>query len=339
MLKNRSVPADIFAAARRLSNLRSGIALLFVFCTAAVSLSAHPKQSASGSAQEPVTTTYCELAGDPAAYNHKLIRLTGFVTHGFEDFQLTEPNCPHLPYQFSIWLTYGGTTESNTVYCCPGEPGQKPRSESLTVEGVQVPLVRDEVFGQFTDLLKKEPDTTVRVTVAGVFFSGEKQESGNRISWGGAGHLGCCSLLAIQKVENFEPHTRTDVDYTAEAGWYEKEGCRDTSLSYKRHVSVTEDENEIKQAIAEQKLADGGERAWAFTDPQRVAVESLKPLYSNEVPVLRKVRSIAGRQVFRWKRHDNSVTVVVIRPYWLTFYASSRSIAWITSTIKEANCH
>jgi hypothetical protein len=319
--------------------MRRKPAFVFAVLMLASACSAHPKKSSSGLGQEPRTIAYCELAGDPAAYNHELIRLTGFVTHGFEDFQLIDPNCPPLPYQFSVWLMYSGKAESNTAYCCPGETGQESRPESLVVEGIQVPLLSDSVFQRFTDLLKKEPDTTVHATVVGRFFSGKKQELGGKTSWNGAGHLGCCSLFVVQRVETFEPHTRADVDYTAEAGWYEKEGCKYNSLRWQKHVSVNYEEETAKQAITEQKLADSGERSWAFIDPQRVAIESLKPFYGDEIPTLRKVKTTPVRQVFRWNTSGKSVTIVVTRPYWLSFYAKTNTVAWITTMIKQADCH
>jgi hypothetical protein len=74
---------------------------------------------------KPQEVTYCELSRDPAAYNHELVRLTAFVTHGFEDFHVAQPVCP--TQHFSVWLMYGGKAESNTVYCCPGEGGREIR--------------------------------------------------------------------------------------------------------------------------------------------------------------------------------------------------------------------
>jgi len=287
---------------------------------------------------EPRNVSFCELAKDPAAYNHALIRVTAFITHGFEDFSLADPNCPALPHRFGVWIMYGGKTRSDTVYCCPGERGEQTRSESLQIEGVPIPLVDDLVFQHFKELLKQEPDTTVHVTVTGRFFLGEKQTSGGPTSWGGFGHLGCCSLLVIQKVERFEPHTRNDLDYTAEAGWYEYEGCKDAGVRDIRYVSITYGEGTAEQAITEQAMADSGERAWAFTDPQLVAIDSLKTFYKDRAPVLRIVKKTPGRRVFRWRDGKKAIIVVVIRPYWLSFYAKSSSVAWIASIIKEADC-
>jgi hypothetical protein len=194
------------------------VKLLSTLLLAAYSVSAQSLQpSPSDAAQEPRNVSPCELAKDPAAHDHELVRLTAFVTHGFEDFILTDPNCLGLSEHFSVWVTYGGKTQSNTVYCCPGEGGQEMRSEGLSVEGIQIPLLTDTTFQGFTKLLSKEHDSTVRVTLAGRFFSGEEQTFNGSTSWRGFGHLGCCSLFVIQRVEAFEAHTRRELDYTAEA--------------------------------------------------------------------------------------------------------------------------
>jgi hypothetical protein len=294
-----------------------------------------PLFAQTNSAPEPRPATYCELSRDPAAYNHKLIRLTAFVTHGFEDFQIAEPDCP--TQGFSIWLMYGGTAESNTMYCCPGEAGAETRFEPLTIEGINIPLVRDQTFRQFADLLREESDTTVRTTIEGTFFSGRNVQFGESTRWRGFGHMGCCSLFVIQRVNSFEPHTRSDLDYTAEAGWYEGEGCKWGSEQDRRHVSVDNWKGAAAQAIAEQEAADNGQ-PWAFSDPQRVAIESLKALYPGHAPTLRRVKRTPGRQVFRWRDGKKSIVVVVARPYWLSFYAASNSVAWVSTMIKEADC-
>ena len=204
------------------------------------------------------------------------------------------------------------------------------------VEGVKIPLESDAVFQQFTDLLKTERDTTVRVTVVGRFFSGKKLADNGSTYWSGFGHLGCCSLFVIQRVERFEPHTRSDLDYTSEAGWYEKEGCEASSSRYVRHISISD--GTAEQARGEQRLADSGAQAWAFDDPRRVAVESLKPYYKDQVPTLSEITKSPERQVFRWRNGKKSIAIVVIRPYWLSFYASGSAVAWVSTTIEEADC-
>jgi hypothetical protein len=259
------------------------------------------------------------------------------MTYGFENFQLAEPNCASPPEHFSIWVMYGGKALSGAIYCCPGEGGEDTRSKPLTIDGTEVPLVEDSTYHALRELLGKEEDTTVRVTVVGTFLSGLKQTIGGTTRWGGYGHLGCCSLFVIQKVEKFEPHIRDDLDYTAEAGFYEEEGCDWDGMSHLRHVSITYEGAD--EAISEQALADSGERAWAFVDPLRVALESLKLFYDKEAPRLRNVKNTKTRQVFRWKKGKKiMVVVVVIRPYWLSYYSKSGSVAWVATTIKEAEC-
>lgn len=294
-----------------------------------------PVCAQSSSADTPKDVTFCELSRDPAAFNHEFVRLTGFVTHAFEDFQISDPECP--TQHFSIWLMYGGKAESNTMYCCPGERARASRERPLTVEDVDIPLVEDTVFHDFTTLLKQEVDTTVRVAFVGRFFSGKKERYGEEGLWRGYGHMGCCSLFAIQQIESFEPHNMKDVDYTAEAGFYENEGCKWKSERDLLQVSVAYGKENAQQAIHLQEAADQGQ-AWTFSDPERVAIESLKPLYPGQSPALKVAKKGTARVVFRWRNGKNSVVVVVTRPYWLSFYAASKSVAWTTAMVKEAEC-
>lgn len=312
--------------------------LFCIFVLAASSLAAQSTQSPTPDPrEEPRNVSVCDIAKDPAAFNHELVCVTAFVSHAFEDFTLADPGCRAESRNFHIWLMYGGQTQSNTVYCCPGEGGAGPRSKPLSVEDIPIPLVRDTSFADFTELLKKEHDTTVRATLVGRFFAGEKETIRGLTGWHGYGHMGCCSLLAIQRVVAFEPHTRSDVDYSADAGWYEPGGCRDGGMRNLRQVSLPFGD-EIQQTIAEQRFADSGERAWAFDDPVRLAVESLRLRPDQKAPVLQQIRSTSSRQVFRWKHGKNVTIIVVIRPYWLSFFAKGNAVAWVSATVKEAEC-
>lgn len=316
--------------------MKHPIALLLGLAFAAIPLFAQTEKPPANHVDRAQEVTYCELSRDPAAYNHKVVRLTAFVTHGFEDFQIADPDC--YTQGFSIWAMYGGSITSGTTYCCPGESASKRRAEPLTIEGIQIPLVDDVTFEKFTDLLKRETDTTVRLTVVGMFFSGEKQTINGRTRWGGAGHLGCCSLLVIERVVSFESHMRSDVDYTSEAGWYEEEGCKYRSLKDLRHVSIDYPDAELQKAIDEQHEADNLRADWTLHEPERVAADSLKPYYPNQIPILHTVKKTPARYVFLWKNGKKQVIVVVTRPYWLSVYAKSTTIVWVSTTIKEASC-
>jgi hypothetical protein len=152
-------------------------------------------------AEEPLKISLCQLKSDPKTYDHKLIEVTGFVSHGFEDFTLFDPACESWP---GVWLEYGGTVNSGTIYCC-GVTAGSSRPQPLVVEGVSVPLVQDDRFKQFDKLILSGPDSVVHVTIMGRFFSGELINAPNGSFWGGYGHMGCCSLLAIQQITFVDP--------------------------------------------------------------------------------------------------------------------------------------
>lgn len=142
----------------------------------------------------------CRLQADPAAYNRKLIEVSGLVLHAFEQFSLSDSKCLG---ESGIWLDYGGPVNSETVFCCGPRAGA-PRGGTLVVEGVTLPLVDDALFHRFDDRIRKgsvSTDVKFLATLRGHFFAGEKQQKpGGREYWGGYGHLGCCSLLVIEQV-------------------------------------------------------------------------------------------------------------------------------------------
>jgi hypothetical protein len=146
----------------------------------------------------PREATACNLLKEPTAWNHVRVRVTAVATHAFEDFSLSSPACEST--QNAIWLTYGGRANSETIYCCPGEGEESLRAEPLVLEGVTLPLVEDATFNRFRELLRKHPRVAAQVTVVGTFFAGAQMRAG----LGGFGHVGCCSLLVIERVEQFQ---------------------------------------------------------------------------------------------------------------------------------------
>src|SRR5579872_4021312 len=92
--------------------------------------------------EDVLSATVCQIKKSPAAYNHKLVEVTGFVSHDFEDFTLFDPTCNSWP---AIWLEYGGKAKSDTMYCC-GDTAGHQRSKELVVEQIPVPLVANERF-------------------------------------------------------------------------------------------------------------------------------------------------------------------------------------------------
>lgn len=291
------------------------------------------EQSPGAGEAQAVKVQLCELKKDLSAYNHKLIEVAGFVSHGFEDFTLFDPACPSWP---EVWLEYGGTAKSGTMYCC-GVTAERSRPKPLVVEKITIPLVGDAQFLEFDRLLQRRPDSVVRATIIGRFFAGEQVKYPGGTSWGGYGHMGCCSLLAIQQIVSVDPQDRDDLDYGASADQpdIEKTGC-----GYKFLTPIRPYEDLIKaQQEAEQRGSD-----WAFADAQRVAAVALARLLKLDektITDLKETRRAQGRIVYQWQptAKKTSYMIVVSRPYWLSFYAKdSQRVAWVVAAAYESSC-
>jgi hypothetical protein len=282
--------------------------------------------------ESPVKVTLAQLLQDPAVYNHKLVEVTGFVSQGFEDFTIFDPSYPD---RYAVWLEYGGTAASGTMYCC-GPTNARTRPAQLTVEEIAIPLVDDALFRKFDELVHQPPDTTVHAPLVGRFFSGKKTTYQGGDSWGGYGHMGCCSLLVIQQVVAVDPHDRDDLDYRASADQPDANGVG-CSIEY-----MTDDI--LSDSIKAQQSAEQGQREWALTDPQRVAAEALeRVLHRNagSITGLRQTRTAQGRFVYEWRQPGRRgfYMINVSRPYWLSFYAKdSKRVIWVTTAIDKASC-
>ncbi len=281
---------------------------------------------------EPEKVTLCQLRADPAVYNHKLVEITAFVSKGFENFALFDPDCSSG--STSVWLEYGGTAASGTMYCC-GVTAERKRPKQLVVEETPITLVDDELFRTFDKLLQRPPDATAHATIIGRFFSGKKVENTNPASWEGYGHFGCCSLLAIQQIVSVDAQERSDLDYGASPDQPDVEtGCGYQSLK----VSET-DQNFIQP----QQKAEDDSSATNFNNPEQIAVKTLaRILKTDEKTIrLRQTRKAQGRFVYWWKpkAKEKNYMVVVSRPYWLSFYAKDpEKVAWIVAAAYETSC-
>jgi hypothetical protein len=278
--------------------------------------------------------TVCDLKANPGDYNHKLIEVTGFVSHGFEDFGMFDPGCPSFPY---IWLEYGGTNKSGTMYCC-GVSSDRSRPKELVVEGIAVPLTADEPFSTFDNLIIKQPDTVIHATLVGRFFAGKKTRFPKaEAEWRGYGHLGCCSLLAIQQVFSVAPHDREDLDYRSSPDQPDlnQVGCGFQGLvppwPYADWVNV-------------QHTADVQENASAFDSPREVATAALIHLAKLDEGIAAKLKETQhsqGRVVYELKTNEGKVTFMIVlsRPYLLSFYAKDpKNVAWVVIGAYKSSC-
>ena len=152
-------------------------------------------KSVRESAPTASKVTLCGLQADPAAYNHKMIDVRGVVSHGLNDFTLSDPRCEP---RSGIWLEYGGKVNSETEYCCGVKAG--PRTTELVVEGITTRLIDDALFRRFDTRVRSQGTVSFRAHLIGRFFAGLKQRTPHGEVWGGYGHLSCCSLLVIERV-------------------------------------------------------------------------------------------------------------------------------------------
>ena len=288
---------------------------------------------ALGQNREQVTV--CQLKADPPAYNHKMVEVTGFVTQGFEDFGIDDPTCPKWPY---VWLEIGGKIRAGTMYCCGVGPSRN-RPNTLEVEGIGIPLVEDNRFREFDRLIHIPPDSMVHARILGTFFAGKKDRLMHPETWGGYGHMGCCSLLAIQQVLSVDPHDRKDLDYRASPDQPSEQEMQKCGEMQDLLPPVP-----YPQTMSAQKAAEESGYDWVFSDPRRAASAFLAKAAGVEISSLDGMREegkAQGRVIYKWheSKPRNTYIVVLSRPYWLTFFAKDPSrIAWIVIAAYKLPC-
>ncbi len=151
---------------------------------------------AMGFPEEPSPVSLCKLLENAAAYNHKLVRMTGEVSRNANEFTISDPHCVNPN---TVWLEFGGTLGSGVVSCC-GVSADAERPSPLVVEGVETAIVRDSALKKFQRMTKRRGKATV--TVIGRYFSGREQTLSAGTFWIGYGRLGTASLLVIQQVQD-----------------------------------------------------------------------------------------------------------------------------------------
>lgn len=277
--------------------------------------------------EEPLKVSICELQKNPAGYNHKLIEVTGFVSHGYEDSAIFDPLCPTKQ---CIWMEYGGKTTTETIYCCYVSAERK-RTEPLVVEEISIPLLEDENFRKFDELLHRPPDAIAHATIQGRFFSGEKSELINDETYRGYGHEGACSLFAIQKVVSVDSQ-EADLDY--------RSSVDDPDDKY---INSGYDILEEERALEIQKKADNGEATWRFNSPKETAIKYLADrsrIKENSILGLKEISKSQGRVIYHWKNKSDKklYMIVVSRPYWLSFYSKvPNKVVWFVRSAYRIN--
>lgn len=244
-------------------------------------------------AEEAKHAGVCEIKKDPAAWDRSLVQVTAFVSHGFEDFTLFDPTCDSPN---SIWVEYGGTASSGSVYCC-GVSTNRTRPEPIRVDGIAVPLAVDEHFRRFDRMVQRKPEySLVHATLVGRFLAGDRQAVPNgEVFFGGYGHLGCCSLLILEKVLAVDEPADIGLDYSNSAGqkWNTRPGCAITRSNDERTSSFIDVQHQAERNAA-----------WRFDNPERVAREAFTRLTGeHQVPVtIKRTGKSQGRIMYMRKK-------------------------------------
>jgi hypothetical protein len=290
-------------------------------------------------AEEPTKASICQLKKDPPAWNHKLVEVTGFVTHASRNFTVYDPTCPTWP---AIWLEYGGSINSGTVACCK-TLNDRHRSQPLTIENIPLPLTDNQPFEDFDKAVQPpfrpgQSGAVEHATLIGTFFAGQQMtDDTGQHYWGGFGHLGCCSMLAIQEVRAPDTQEHADLDY-GESN--EKLNLPNPACTLRMLLPDEQD----AALLQLQRDADSGTRDWAFTDPARVAADVLSRTAKVSPDLLAGIKlthDSPARKTYEWRSAANSRSymAVVSRPYWLSFYAHDPSrVAWVAVIAYEATC-
>ena len=284
---------------------------------------------ALGACEEPINVTFCQLKNGPVAYNHRLIKVTGFVSHAFEDFTLFDPTCDESP---KVWLEYGGTAKAGTMYCC-GVTLSRSRPKRLVIDKIPIPLVVDKQFKRFDEAIQPpfhsgQHGAVIHATLIGRFFAGEEVPYPKGTFGIGYGHMGCCRLLAIEQVVSADTKYRPDLDYGFSIFPPRIKGlrCRYQTPSL---------EHQGAENVKWQREADAGEHEWSFNDPRRVATEALTKLAKTDSAALinlKLVREEQGQKIFIWATEGKAETYIIeiSQPYVMSFYARNpQRVAWM----------
>ena len=279
--------------------------------------------------EEPQKVTVCQLQADPPSYNHKLVELQAFVSWGFEDFTLFDPACYNYP---EVWLEYGGIENSGTIYFGAGS-GKRQREKELVVENISIPLVDDDLFRRFDQHIHTPGPhgPLTRAKLVGRYFAGRKNTYPHGESdWGGFGHFGCCTLLAIEQIKDVNLEEPPGLDPGGVPMPFIS-GFKPDPNAYRFLTPA----DISKFMLESQKEAEDGSRPWAFDDPRRVALNLIQqdlPGKTVDPSRLREISKHKGAIEYKLKFAEagKEYEVAVSRPYWLSFYARDpKRVAWV----------
>ena len=146
--------------------------------------------------------------------------------------------------------------------------------------------------------------------------------------------MGCCSLLVIQQIVSVDPHDRDDLDYESFVDQPDMEKLR--CGGYRDLMEILP----YRDMLLALENAEADKMAWAFSDPERVAVDGLVKLLTVDAKSIRgmkEVRRFQGKVIYEWHgRGKIKYMMVVTRPYWLSFYSHTQArVPWVLAAAYE----
>ncbi len=162
--------------------------------------------------EKPLAVSLCQVRAHPENFLHKLVEVEVTASHGFEDSMIDDRGCAWPKVGPGIWMEYGGTRSTDTMYCCGFFP--KPvREKPLVVDGIPLDLVDNQLFKEFDERLRlkhskpQRGSNTVRATLRGRIFARREGIGGTQQNpaWMGYGHMGCCMLFVVTEVVSLVP--------------------------------------------------------------------------------------------------------------------------------------
>ncbi len=217
----------------------------------------------------------------------------------------------------------------------------------MRIEGIEVPLHRDEPFKRLERLLNSyrikknqkvvyfqtNPSYRIQATLIGRYFAGREEFYGR-----GFGHMGCCSLLVIEKIvsiDSVEPNLKAgELDCYTE-GW-------------------SEPKPEKAMAQLNDEIVKSAER-WRTSDGRRVAEEALKkyletadkpggPLVFSSCKTEHLTYSDKSGDQYQLLCHwsagaEDSYSVDLLKFYFLKTSSNSwKDVAWMPYGITHRHC-
>jgi len=304
----------------------------------------------AGQSTSPTTVSLCEVEKTPQLFDHQLLRIHAYLSRGFEDSTLHGSACPDealVNYRLSlaevsVWVEFAD------------------EAHYWKVKGYKK-LVEDEPSRRFRSLLQQRGQVQMTsATLIGTFYAGRPEKVNGRVTTlRGFGHMGCCALFIISRVESVDVNYSDLLNYSY-GDW--NIGLGEDCVS-EQMLGLPENEN----VRSWQRAANDGSDTWRY-EPKEVAADQLAKLKSGAygsksggrtelivpgskdrhvqvdarpVETLLESESKPYRKRYEWIEPDHSTRFVIVvgRPYWLADLARSpERVIWVPIGASVLSC-